>query len=151
MVLSEIVCVGTSLALGEVLREVWVRGTHGRLSARQQPQISTLVRRCRLGQWLWDWYCQRGRGGVDTVTCYAYPCIGVMRGVASTRDPGGGSLVRECGPERHVLSFVCFFALLAFGFLTFGVLLKGCQVSFLLSPDDLLCVAAPWPTQPRSL
>ena len=81
MVVSGVVCVGTCPALGEVLREVWVRRTEERLSARQETQSLTLVRRCQLGRWWWDLYCHRGEGGLDTFTCYAYPCTRVMRGM----------------------------------------------------------------------
>ena len=45
VVVSGVVCVGTRLALGDVLCEDWVRGTDGRLSARQEPQSLTFVRR----------------------------------------------------------------------------------------------------------
>ena len=67
MVVSGVVCVETCPALGEVLREVWVGGTDGRLSARQEPQSFTFVRRCQLGQWRWDWYDHRGERGVCDV------------------------------------------------------------------------------------
>ena len=47
---SGIVCVRTRLVSGEVLREFCVRETDGRLSAQQEPDRVTWVRRRQLGQ-----------------------------------------------------------------------------------------------------
>ena len=100
MVVSEVECVRSSIALGEFVREV-SRGIDGRLSAWQELQRVYAVRCRQLGHWYCGWYfTEKGIGWALQYPLHRIPlhCGYVWR--CMNLSFFGVSSVRQCGAER---------------------------------------------------
>ena len=60
-----------------------------------------------MNQWSWRGYGHRGGKRWTLSRATPHPCRGVLRGIASTGDPCGGTSVRLCGAGPRVRGLVC--------------------------------------------